>query len=198
MFRLLSRTALPLLACALSITGCDSVPKPEGECRGAYGAQSVVWPIDENSVMSGFLPFDGTQGTQLHLAYVADGAPELASFGVDIHIPGEPTVAGAPWTVELLRQGDALVSQDTSRVSEWGAFTDLGRDGFSSVTGVPVEGTLTLDRLIQGDGQAQGRFVYRYETGGELTCTFNITDRLYFDDSDWDSGGGGGGDDDDD
>ncbi|RKH71138.1 hypothetical protein [Corallococcus aberystwythensis] len=197
MLRLLSRTALPLLACALS-AGCDSVPKPEGECRGAYGAQSVVWPISENALMTPSFHFDGAQGTQLYLAYVPEGATGLQDFGVTIQMPGEPTVAGEPWTVKLLRQGDALVAEDTSRIREWGAFIGLGQAGFPSVTGVPVEGTLTLDRLVHGDGQAQGRFVYRYETGGELTCTFNITDRLYFSEPDLSDGGGGGGDDDDD
>ncbi|MBZ4330348.1 hypothetical protein NR800_21530 [Corallococcus interemptor] len=197
MFRPLFRTALPLLACALSSTACDSVPKPEGECRGPYGAQSIAWPIENNSVMSAYVHNDGTQGTQLHLAYTPNGAPELPLFGVNIVIPGAPTVAGGAWTAKLLRQGEVLVAEDTSRVLEWGAFTGPGQEGYPSVTGVPVEGTLTLERLLHGDGQAQGRFVYRYEDGGELTCTFNITDRLYTEDGDWLDGVGDDDDDDD-
>ncbi|MFP2895197.1 hypothetical protein [Corallococcus sp. 4LFB] len=196
--RLLSRTALPLLACALSTAACDSVPKPEGECRGSHGAQSVVWPIDTNAVMSAYSHYDGTQGTQLSLAYTPDGAPELAGFGVDILMPGEPTVTAGASTLKLLRQGQALVAEDPSRIREWRAHVGPATDGFPAASGVPVEGTLTLDRLVQGDGEAQGRFVYRYEDGGELTCTFNITDRVYTDDSDWGGGGGGGWDDDDD
>ncbi|RKG69671.1 hypothetical protein D7V80_08025 [Corallococcus sp. CA054B] len=198
MVRPLFRTALPLLACVLSTTACDSVPKPEGECRGPYGAQSIGWPIENNSMMSAYVHYDGTRGTQLHLAYTPNGAPELSLFGVDIVIPGEPTVSGGAWTLKLLRQGDVLVAEDTSRVREWGAFIAPGQEGYPSVTGVPVEGALTLERLVQDDGQAQGRFVYHYEDGGELTCTFNITDRLYTEDGDWLDGVGGDDDDDDD
>ncbi|RKG95254.1 hypothetical protein [Corallococcus carmarthensis] len=152
MLRRLSRTALPLLACALSITACDSVPRPEGECRGAYGARSVAWPIDTNAVMSAYVHYDGTQGTQLSLAYTPDGAPELAGFGVDIQMPGEPTVTAGARTVKLLRQEQALVAEDPSQVREWFAHVGPGTEGYPAVSGVPVEGTLTLDRLVQGDG----------------------------------------------
>ncbi|MBN9682743.1 MULTISPECIES: hypothetical protein [unclassified Corallococcus] len=198
MLRPLFRTALPWLACAWSITACDSVPKPEGECRGPYGDRSVVWPIHNNAVMSAYFIQDGDQGTQLHLEYSPDGAPELTHFGVNVLIAGEPTVTAGTWTAKLRREGDALVPEDPSRLLEWYAFLGPGHPGYPSVTGVPVEGTLTLERLVHGDGQAQGRFVYHYEDGGELTCTFNITDRYYTDDGDWLDGVGDGDDDDDD
>jgi hypothetical protein len=181
---------LPLLACAALFTNsCDSGRQPVGECRGAYGARSVVWPIRLNSVMGSYHHFDGTRGVTLDLDYMPEDAPELAGFGVSIQIPGEPLVTpGAPWTVKLLRQGDELVSEDPSRVREWGAHTGRGSYGYPAVSGVPVEALLTVERMVHGDdGFAQGHFVYRYEDGGELKCTFDIGDRLY------DSGGGGEG-----
>ncbi|NNC16136.1 hypothetical protein HJC22_10390 [Corallococcus exiguus] len=115
----------------------------------------------------------GPNGTQLILFYTPDDDSGLSSFGVDIWMPGLRPVTEGGWSAKLLRQGDSLVAEDTSKVGDWLPIAS-NLVGYPSVAGIPTEATLTLERRAYADGQAQGRFVYRYEDGGELTCTFNI------------------------
>lgn len=173
MLRSLSRNALSLLACVSVVTACGSAP--QGECRGAYGSRNVVWPLGTNSLRLGerLGETDGPSGTELFLGYAPDDATGLSSFGVDIWMPRLRPITEGVWTAKLLRQGNALVAEDTSKVDDWRPYAS-GLVGYPSVTGIPTEATLTLEQRSYADGQAQGRFVYHYEDGGELTCTFNI------------------------
>ncbi|RKG92371.1 hypothetical protein D7V97_40970, partial [Corallococcus sp. CA053C] len=103
---------------------------------------------------------------------------------------GAPRVVDGARTVKLLPQEQLLVPEETSLVREWGGHTGV-EPGYAASPGVPVEGSVTLDRVVMEDHEdshAEGRFVYRYTDGSKLTCTFHVTDRVYSDGSDW--GGG--------
>ncbi|RKH47763.1 hypothetical protein D7X12_01730 [Corallococcus sicarius] len=75
--------------------------------------------------------------------------------------------------------GERLVPEETSLVRRWDGNLGSGVDGQLSPPGVPVEASVTLDRVTPDD--AAGRCVYRHEDGGTLTCTFDVPDRVYDD-----------------
>ncbi|RYZ43088.1 MAG: hypothetical protein EOO71_04980 [Myxococcaceae bacterium] len=184
-----SRPVLPLLACALLSTACD--PQPKGECKGTHLGQSVNWPISTNAVLTriDFLE-DGTPSTLIDLSYTPEGVEGLEEFGVDIQmVRGASVEEDASKTVKLLPQGDKLHPEETSLVSRW--WGNMGTAvGYLAAPGVPVEGSVTLDRVALD--HAEGHFVYRYADGGELTCTFDVPELVLV------GGGDGDGDYDDD
>ncbi|MBE4751670.1 hypothetical protein G4177_26200 [Corallococcus sp. ZKHCc1 1396] len=199
MTRFPSRTALPLLACALLASACEA-PVASGECKGTHLGQSVNWPISSNAVLSriDFME-DGTRSTAIELSYTPDGVEGLQDFGVDIKLVKDVKIQeGGSKTVKLLPREDRLDPEETSLVLKWkGNMGDA--EGYLAAPGVPVEGSVTLDRIALD--HAEGHFVYRYKDGGELTCTFNVPEyglTDITDDGDGGGGGGGGGDDDDD
>jgi len=96
--------------------------------------------------------------------------------------------------VKLLPQQDRLVPEETSLVRRWEANTGGVGSAYLSPPGVPVEASVTLNRVTPD--HTEGQFIYRYADGGMLTCTFDVPDRVY--DDGQDSGGGCGGDYDDD
>ncbi len=194
-----SRIALALLTCAVLSPSCDSIPKPAGECTGTHLGKTVTWPLAVYSHQSVLVDVDGSVHTQLQLTYTADGVPGLESLGAGITLTGEPRFeAGSPRTVNLLPQQDRLVPEETSLVRAWAGYTGGGSGAYLTPPGVPVEASVTLNRVTPD--HAEGQFVYRYADGGMLTCTFDVPDRVYDDGQDSsDSGGcgGGGGDGDD-
>ncbi|MFP2908410.1 hypothetical protein ACLESD_25825 [Pyxidicoccus sp. 3LFB2] len=196
-----SRIALVLLACTALSPSCDSIPKPAGECTGTHLGKTVTWPLAVYSHQSTLSDVDGSVHTQIQLAYTVNGVPGLESLGSNFTLTGEPRFeGGSPRTVKLLPQQDRLVPEETSLVRAWEGNTGGASSAYLTPPGVPVEASVTLDRVTPD--HAEGQFVYRYADGGMLTCTFDVPDRIYDDgqDSDSDSGGGcgGGGDDDDD
>ncbi|RKG75244.1 hypothetical protein, partial [Corallococcus terminator] len=166
------RTVLPLLSLALLASACD--PQATGECKGTHLGKSVNWPISTNAVLTriDFLE-DGTPSTLIDLSYTPDSVEGLQEFGVDIQlVRGASVEEGAAKTVKLLPQEDRLVPEETSLVSRWWGNTGGTQVGYLAVPGVPVEGSVTLDRVALD--HAEGHFVYRYADGGELTCTFDV------------------------
>ena len=188
------RTALRLLACALLASACDSTPQPEGECTGSYLGQSVRWPLTLDSVHGPLIEVDGGANTEIRLRYTQEGVPGFGSFGANILLMGEPRFdEGSSRTVKLLPVGERLAPEETSLVRRWDGHLGSGVDGYLSPPGVPVEASVTLDRVTED--HAAGRFVYRHADGDTLTCTFDVPDRIYDDGL---GGGWGDGDDDDD
>src|SRR4051794_8347433 len=161
------RTVLPLLSLALLASACD--PQATGECKGTHLGRSVNWPLSTNAILTriSFLE-DGTPSTLIDLAYTPDGVEGLQEFGVDIQlVRGASVDEGAAKTVKLLPRGDGLHPEETSLVSRW--WGNMGTtEGYLAAPGVPVEGSVTLDRVALD--HAEGHFVYRYADGGELTC----------------------------
>ncbi|MDY7226687.1 hypothetical protein [Hyalangium rubrum] len=193
MLRSAPRTTLPWLALALLTASCDS-PKPTGECTGTHFGQRVSWPIALNSVQSDALEADGSEHTLVDLNYKPEGVQGLQNFGVDIRLMGKPQFeASGARTVKLLAREGMLVPEETSLVRAWDG--NMGAtSGYLTPPGVPVEASVTLNRMTPD--HAEGQFTYRYSDGATLTCTFDVPDRVY--DVDGDIGGGGGGFDDDD
>jgi hypothetical protein len=167
------RTVLPLLACGLCVSSCfgwDDLPRATGECRGTYQGRRVRWPLQEFSALvhrdvQGELP-----STFIDLDYTPEGEPYLEGFGVDIHLVEEARV-DTDLTVSLARRDTQLVPTQTSLVTRWVGSIGSGA-GYLSPPGVPVEGSVTLEDVTAY--AAEGRFVYRYEDGGQLTCTFDV------------------------
>ncbi|RKH18765.1 hypothetical protein D7Y13_05820 [Corallococcus praedator] len=185
-----SRPVLPLFACALLLSACD--PQPEGECKGTHLGQSVNWPISSNAVLTriDFLE-DGTPSTLIDLSYTPDRVEGLQEFGVDIQlVRGASVEEGEAKTVKLFAKEDRLEPEDRSLVARWGGNMGGTLMGYLAVPGVPVEGSVTLDRVALD--HAEGHFVYRYADGGELTCTFDVPELVLV------GGGDGDGDYDDD
>jgi hypothetical protein len=153
---------------------CNLPRKPEGECTGELAGRSVKWPISVDAVHSPLLSDDGRTDTMLALQYESD---EPAGFGVDLVLTGEPRFeGGTPRIAKLMPQGELLVPEETSVVWRWGAHLG-GLPGFPLPPGMPLEGSVTLERVTPD--HAAGRFVYQYEGGAALTCTFDISDRWY-------------------
>ncbi|GMU06502.1 hypothetical protein [Corallococcus caeni] len=167
------RTVLPLLACALCVSSCywlDNLPRASGECVGTHQGRRVHWPLLEESSLvhrseQGELP-----DTFVDLDYTPDGEPALEGFGVDIHLV-EGARVEEDRTVGLHPQQGQLVPAEPSLVTRWVGNIG-GSSGYLAVPGVPVEGSVTLDEL--SGAAAEGRFVYRYADGGQLTCTFEV------------------------
>ncbi len=200
MSRYSSRIALALLTCTVLGPSCDSIPRPAGECTGTHLGETVTWPLTVYSHQSTLFDVDGSAHTQLQLSYTAHGVPGLESLGVNFTLTGEPRFdAGSPRTVKLLPQQDRLVPEETSLVRAWEGNTGGGSSAYLTPPGVPVEASVTLNRVTPD--HAEGQFVYRYADGGVLTCTFDVPDRVYDDGQDSGGeggcGGGGGGDGDD-
>ncbi|MBN9682742.1 MULTISPECIES: hypothetical protein [unclassified Corallococcus] len=168
------RVVPPLLACALCLSSClwvdDAFPRATGECRGTHQGRRVRWPIEEQSslvhrAVQGELP-----DTFIDLDYTPEDEPVLEGFGVDIHLVEDARVE-ADRTVNLFSRQGRLVPAEPSLVTAW--VGNIGEEtGYLSVPGVPLEGSVTLDEV--SPWAAQGRFVYRYSDGGELTCTFDV------------------------
>lgn len=100
-----------------------------------------------------------------------------------LRLPGCALLASAcdstSRTVKLLPVGERLVPEETSLVRRWDGNLGSGVDGQLSPPGVPVEASLTLDRVTPD--HAAGCCVYLHEDGGTLTCTFDVPDRVYDD-----------------
>ncbi|WP_342380373.1 hypothetical protein NVS55_12330 [Myxococcus stipitatus] len=189
--------AVPGVALLLFTTACGDDRVATGECRGTHAGESVDWPID--GVYSrlerdrfGLLP------TELKINYVPAGLDTLIAFGADAELTRGMSLerSSGPVTVQLLVQEDRLVPEGGTPVKWWRA-TRSGAGGsgpgFPLASGVPDSATLTL---VEIDSDfAEGHFVYRYASGDELTCTFNIPTPAAAGDG---GGAGGGGDDDDD
>ncbi|MCY1076319.1 hypothetical protein [Archangium lansingense] len=181
------RPLLPWLACALLTAACNlyqPVPEPEGECTGTYKGQDVSWPIiTTTSVQSNFSHSDGSTNNQLSLHYTTEGFHGLQGFGASILLRGKPLFEGVgPLTVKLVPREGQLVPEETSLVRKWEGNVGTGQIGYLSPPGVPMEGSVTLARVIPD--YAEGHFIYHYADGSELTCTFNVPDRLYDDPAD--------------
>jgi hypothetical protein len=187
------RTTLPWLACALLTAACDLPPpslKPVGECKGIYQGQNVTWPITLSSVQIPFSHLDGSTSTQLSLQYTTQGFKGLLGFGANILLMGEPLFeAVGSRTVKLIPREMQLVPEETSLVREWKGNVGQGQTGYLAPPGVPVEGAVTLERVTPD--HAEGHFIYHYANGSELTCTFDVPDRLF--DDGLDDGGDIGG-----
>jgi hypothetical protein len=149
-----------------------------GECTGTYQGQEVAWPILSNSVQIYSSHPDGSTNTKLSLNYTTQGFKGLLGFGADILLMGEPLFEGVgSRTVKLMSTESRLVPEDTSLVREWEGNVGPGQIGYLVPPGIPVEGSVTLERVVPD--HAEGHFIYRYANGGELTCTFNVPDRPY-------------------
>ncbi|WP_152622513.1 hypothetical protein [Archangium violaceum] len=194
-----ARVVFALLTCTLLIPSCHSTPKPTGECTGTYLGRSVTWPLTLNSYQPTLIDSDGSAHTQVQLNYTPNGVSGLVNWGARITLTGEPRFeASSSRTVKLQPQQERLVPEETSLVRGWEGFTSQG-SAYPTPPGVPVEGSVTLRRVTPD--HAEGQFVYRYEDGGMLTCTFDVPDRVHEEDeqdSGGGCGGGGGYDDDDD
>ncbi|WP_223637720.1 hypothetical protein [Corallococcus sp. EGB] len=168
-----ARTVLPLLACGLCVSSCfwlDNLPRATGECRGTHQGRRVRWPLQESSALvhrseQGELP-----DTFIDLDYTPEDEPVLEGFGVDIHLVEDARVK-QDRRVGLTSREAQLVPTESSLVTRWVGNIGSGA-GYLSPPGVPVEGSVTLEDLTEF--AAQGRFVYRYADGGELTCTFDV------------------------
>ncbi|MCP3059797.1 hypothetical protein LXT21_13515 [Myxococcus sp. K38C18041901] len=195
----LRRAAAPGLVTLLLTTACGDSREATGECRGTLQAEQVDWPIDgEDSRLVrdrfGFIT------PWLFLNYLPDGQATLSAFGADVELADGTSLArgDVPRTAQLLNTGFDLAPEQGSAVKSWQATRadSVGSGtGFPERSGVPANGTLTLEVLA--DDHAEGRFVYRYANGDELTCTFDVPTPAAAG-SIWDGGGGGGDDDDDD
>ncbi|WP_171446412.1 hypothetical protein [Corallococcus carmarthensis] len=167
------RTVLPLLVCGLCVSSCfwlDNLPRASGECTGTHLGRRVHWPLLEESSLvhrsvQGELP-----DTFIDLDYTPEDEPALEGFGVDIHLVDGARVE-ADRTVDLLSRQGQLVPAEPSLVARWVGNIG-GASGYLSSPGVPVEGSVTLDEVTEF--AAEGRFVYRYSDGSELTCTFEV------------------------
>jgi hypothetical protein len=182
MTRSTPRPLFPWLVCALLTAACDwhPVPKPEGECTGTYKGQDVSWPITLTSIQSDFSHSDGSTNNQLSLNYTTEGFHGLQGFGASILLRGKPLFEGVgPLTVKLIPREGQLVPEEAALVREWEGNVGTGQIGYLSPPGVPMEGSVTLERVIPD--HAEGHFIYHYADGSELTCTFNVPDRLYHD-----------------
>lgn len=159
------RTALPWFAIALLTSACGA--EATGECTGTHAGERVNWPIDGESTR--------LVGATLHLDYLPEGSAGLTAFGAEVRLSNRGFAEeDAPRTVQLVRELERLSPEETSLVVGWDGMVGM-RNGFGTgypeASGVPASGTLTLD-VLDSD-HAEGRFVYRYEDGNELTCTFN-------------------------
>ncbi len=171
---------LPWLACALLTAACDYSPplKPVGECKGTYQGQDVTWPIITSSRQIAFSHPDGSMNTKLSLQYTPQGFNGLQGFGASILLMGKPLFeGGGSQTVRLISREMQLVPEETSLVREWEGNVGTGQIGYLAPPGVPVDGSVTLERVIPD--HAEGHFIYHYANGSELTCTFDVPDRLY-------------------
>jgi hypothetical protein len=187
------RTTLPWLACALLTAACGDYsppPKPVGACKGTYQGQDVSWPISWSSVQVYVRHSDGSTNTRLSLSYTIQGFKGLLGFGANILLMGEPQFeAVGSRTVKLISRDSQLVPEETSLVREWEGHIGQGQIGYLAPPGVPVEASVTLERVTPD--HAEGHFIYHYANGSELTCTFDVPDRLY-DDGLPDDGGSSG------
>ncbi|WP_240356243.1 hypothetical protein [Myxococcus eversor] len=183
------RAALSWMAAALLLTACGG-RDATGECRGKHLGVSVNWPIDgEASVF-----VDLNIGDTVFLTYLPRGHAGLKTFGAEINLlDGESSTSR---TVALINRELRLEPEDNPLVVNWEGTRDTASEsgkGFHAETGVPARGSVTID--VVDDEHAAGRFVYHYENGDELTCTFDAPTPEAAEGI-W--GGGGDGDDDDD
>ncbi|MFY1824927.1 hypothetical protein ACN47A_03370, partial [Myxococcus fulvus] len=134
----------------------------------------------------------------LFLKYRAEGQDRILNFGADVELTnGSELERGqAPRTARLINTGTDLAPEQDSAVKTWRATwagTAGSGAGFPEGSGVPASGSFTLEVLA--DDHAEGRYVYQYASGDELTCTFDVP-TPEASESIWD--GAGDGDDDDD
>lgn len=173
-----SRAVIPIIASALLTTACGT--DATGECTGTHLGAQVKWPIDAE--LSRWVPYgaggNGVTGTWIDLSYLPQKDAVLTEFGVDIRLVNGTQVRGAPVTVGLANEeARRLVPEPDSVVEGWLAHvvtrTSVGSPtGYPVESGVPMAGTLTLEEV--NEDFAAGKYVYRYEDGNELTCTFNV------------------------
>jgi hypothetical protein len=158
----------------------------------------VDWPIDGEYSRLTRDRF-GVIDPLLFISYLPDGQATLSDFGVDIElVDGAAFDRGdAPRTAQLVNTGAALAPEEGSGVKRWRPTrSDSGGSGtgYPERSGVPASGTLTVEVLA--DDHAEGHFVYRYASGDELKCTFDIPTPAAAG-SVWDGAGDGDDDDDD-
>lgn len=195
-----SRVVIPIIASALLTTACGT--DATGECTGTHLGARVKWPIDGER--SRWIRYgaggNGVTGTWIDLTYTPKGDAGLTEFGVYIRLVNGAAVDAGPQTVGLANEeARRLVPETDSLVVDWLAHS-MGRSnsgsttGFPETSGVPREGSVTLEAVTED--LAAGRYVYRYEDGSELTCTFNVPSPSRA--AGWLSGDGDDDDDDDD
>lgn len=140
----------------------------------------MTWPLTTSSVKRPFTHSDGSTNAQLSLQYTTQGFKGLLGFGADILLMGKPQFeAAGSRTVQLIPRESQLVPEETSLVREWEGNVGQGQTGYLAPPGVPVEGSVTLERVTPD--HTEGQFIYHYANGSELTCTFDVPDRLYDD-----------------
>ncbi|AGC43760.1 putative lipoprotein [Myxococcus stipitatus DSM 14675] len=157
-------------------TSCGADREATGECRGTYRGEQVAWPIDGVSSRLGRDRF-GFVPTWLWLNYLPGGQATLTAFGADVELTRGMSLerSSGPLTVQLLGVEVGLAPEEGTPVVRWMASYAVPHGaiaGFPHDSGIPASGTLTLDEV--SDDSAEGRFVYRYASGDELTCTFNV------------------------
>ncbi|AKF86408.1 hypothetical protein MFUL124B02_26305 [Myxococcus fulvus 124B02] len=193
----LRRAAVPGVVTLLLTTACGDSREATGECRGAYLGAQVDWPIDGEYSRLVRAPL-GFTTPWLFLKYTANGQDRLLNFGADVELANgaELERGQAPRTARLINTDTDLAPEQDSAVKTWRAMwagTAGSGSGFPDGSGVPASGTFTLEVLA--DDHAEGRYVYQYANGDELTCTFDVPTPAAAG-SIWD--GAGDGDDDDD
>jgi hypothetical protein len=165
------------MACVLLTTACGT--EATGECRGTHLGESVNWPIDDESARLVRTISDRyeNRATWLFLKYLPGGSAGLTSFGAHVQLVDGVSIdaQSGSRTVQLVKEESDLSPEEDSLVVGWEGRVGTQRSygsGYPEASGVPMAGSLTLD-VVDSD-HAEGRFVYRYADGNELTCTFNV------------------------
>ncbi|QSQ17125.1 hypothetical protein [Myxococcus landrumensis] len=193
----LRHVAIPGVSLLLLTTACGEDREATGECRGTYLGEQVEWPIDGVYSRMRRDRF-GLLETKLMLNYLPGGQGPFTAFGADTEFTRGLSVerSSGPLTVQLLVEDVRLAPEAGTPMKWWSATRSDANGsgpGFPLRSGIPASGTLTLEEV--DSDFAEGHFVYRYASGDELTCTFNIPTPVAAGDA---GGGSGGWDDDDD
>lgn len=189
------RAALPWMATALFLTACGGGRDATGECRGTYLGEAVVWPIDG---VASRLMDEAYDSNWVNLTYLPRGQAGLTGFGVDILLDKDRRIdeGSGSRTVLLINKETEFAPEVNLLVHGWyGTLrksSGSGR-GYHEASGLPRGGSVTFD--VVDDKRAAGHFIYRYENGDELTCTFDAPTPA---EAEGIFGGAGDGDDDDD
>lgn len=163
------RVITPIIVSALLTTACGT--DATGECRGTYRGASVTWPIEGEA--SRWEP----ARTRIVLQYTPQRPSTMKGFGANVHLVSGASVRGTPVTIALSNEAGVRLAPEAGTLVEgwygtvWPSSGSGMTSGFPSVSGVPMGGSVTLEAV--NEDYAAGRYVYRYEDGSELTCTFN-------------------------